>query len=261
MIPDRNRSSQELCLIARLEVLTSLCIAQALYCSSPHTIQCLISSRCITAPPPDSSLPRYLCAVVFLVTSMPRRPMHNNAQEPTPPSSILQIVPNPAHRGNLRRRPFVHLRQRTPTTSAPTRRTGTCDLAAAPTFLSTAADAANDPPPPHSPPYRRVADAQMQDDKHGASTSLSRLSTPPIQARGPASTPATTGRAAATPLGGVRGAGSKTKTCMRRPQAARMLWIAGDSDARWHTFALTARGETRSKSVSGGKCRMLVAQG
>ncbi|KAJ7913725.1 hypothetical protein B0H13DRAFT_2325979 [Mycena leptocephala] len=46
-------------------------------------------------------------------------------------------------------------------------------------------DAVINPPPPLSPPYRRIIDARMQ-DKHGASTSLSPLSAPPIQARGPA---------------------------------------------------------------------------
>ncbi|KAJ7897801.1 hypothetical protein B0H13DRAFT_2337783 [Mycena leptocephala] len=96
--------------------------------------------------------------------------MHNNAQEPRPPSTPRQSPPSP-----LRSPPSAHAHDERLDPG-----TGTCDSAAAPVFLSTATDAVTDPPPPHSPPYRRVADAQMQDDKHGASTPLSPLRAPPI---------------------------------------------------------------------------------
>jgi hypothetical protein len=175
--------------------------------------------------------------------------MHDSAQEPMRPSSILWIDPNPAHRANLRRLPFDHLRQRTPTTSASTRRTRTCDSAAVPAFLSTTADAVTAPtPPPHSPPVppcHRRADAGRQawrehlpfprlPSKRGSCihNNTNAEQPPPLLA-------------ACAALGAHRG---------RR--------LAGDA-CRVCTDVVGAFGlqETRSESVISGKRRMLVAQG
>ncbi|KAJ7897786.1 hypothetical protein B0H13DRAFT_813830 [Mycena leptocephala] len=201
-------------------------------------------------------------------------PMHDSAQEPMPPSSIPQIVPLslfpriphlmiPRGRDNLCRHPFDHLRQHTPTTSASTRRTGTCDLAAVPAFLSTAADAVTAPtPPPRSPPYRRVTDAQMQ-DKRGTSTSLSPLRAPPIQARGTAhqrraeQPPPLVAACAALCVHRRRRHAGNARSLCGCTRTFCILEAAPDAGSR--AFTLTA-GETRSDSIIGGKRRMLVAR-
>ncbi|KAJ7913736.1 hypothetical protein B0H13DRAFT_2465758 [Mycena leptocephala] len=146
-------SNRSLCPIARLDVLTSLCIAR-MYLPRRRLIH-----RCRVIYTRSCSSSR-----LYLADAAPHA---QNAQEPMRPSSSLQIDPNPAHQGNLCRRPFDHLRQRAPTTSASTRRTGTCASAAATAFFSTTADAMPDPPPPPT--------------TSGGSTSLSPLSAPPFK--------------------------------------------------------------------------------
>jgi hypothetical protein len=129
----------------------------------------------------------------------------------------------PRGRDNLRRHPFDHLRQRTPTTSTSTRRTRTCDWAAAPAFLSTAADAATDPPPHSSPvpPCYRRADAGRQARREHLPCPALRASQ---ESAGSCTITPTTGRAAATARGSVRSAlcTLKTKPCRQRPQPVRM---------------------------------------